>query len=137
MAFVSPALVSRIFQALGQNRGAYAVRLLRQHQFESGDNPAGDGELLGSLLSSAHDCSVEGDLGRAEDHYRLALALYEHCFFDRHVDALQCCTGLLSVLERSNKSKDCLDVFNRMASILTLARQQMAQEYEPAQAVAI
>ena len=131
MAFVSPALVSRIFQALGQNRGAFAVRLLRQHQFENGDNPGGDAELLCSLLGTAHECASQGDLARAEDHYRLVLALYENCFGDRHVDALRCCTGLLSVLEKSQKSKDANDVLNRMEEILLLAREQLAQQQQP------
>jgi hypothetical protein len=125
MAFVSPALVSRIFQALGQNRGGYAVRLLRQHQFENGDNPAGDAELLGSLLCTAYQCAAQGDEARAEDHFRLVLALYENCFGDRHIDALQCCTGLLSLLENSGKDKEALEIMRRIEDIVGLARESV------------
>jgi hypothetical protein len=94
MSFISPALISKIYQALGQNKGSEAIGLLRQHSFDV--QPEHE-ELMHAVLRLADECYYRGDLSRAEDHYKLGLALYETCFSYNHADALRCSSGLVNI----------------------------------------
>lgn len=55
---------------------------------------------LGSL------CRVQGDLKRAEQHFRLALRLYETSFAESHLDAVICLFGLQQVLNETGRSEE-------------------------------
>lgn len=104
MSFISPALIARIYQALGRNKGSHAILLLRQHQFES--QPSCDKELMPLVIRMADQCLVDNDLPRAEEHYKLGLALYGTCFRENCVDALRCVSGLISIYARQGRSMD-------------------------------
>jgi hypothetical protein len=107
MSFISPALISRIYQALGRNKGSHAILLLRQHQFES--QPTHDKELMPLVVRMADQCLVDTDLQRAEDHYKLGLALYTTCFCENAVDALRCVSGLISIYSCQGRNAELSD----------------------------
>ncbi len=65
-----------------------------------------DSELLTELRALGDLFRSQGDLKRAEQHYRLALALYESSFPESHVEATTCLFGLIQVLERLGKSDE-------------------------------
>lgn len=98
MSFISPALISKIYQALGKNRGNLAILLLRQHSFDG--QPADARELMPAVVRLADECFYSGQLERAKDHFKLGLALYESCFSNSHIEALRCASGILSIYEQ-------------------------------------
>jgi hypothetical protein len=51
-------------------------------------------------------CCVQGDLVRAEQHFRLALDLYETSFPDRHTDAMLSLLYLVQVLEWQGRAEE-------------------------------
>lgn len=59
--------------------------------------------LVYELRALGNVCHSQGDLVRAEQHYRLALSLYESSFPDRHEDAILCLLGLVQVLDGQGK----------------------------------
>jgi hypothetical protein len=115
MSFISPALISRIYQALGRNKGCHAILLLRQHSFDT--PPAHDNELMPLVVRMADQCLVEGDLSRAEDHYKLGLALYSSCFQDNCIDALRCISGLCSLYQTEGRSADLASAVTQLEQI--------------------
>lgn len=64
------------------------------------------GNLVYELRALGNACSFQGDYRRAEQHYRLALSLYETSFPDKHEEALLCLFGLLQVLEGQGKTRE-------------------------------
>lgn len=115
MSFISPALISRIYQALGRNKGSHAILLLRQHSFET--LPDRDNELMQLIVRVADECSTIGDLGRAEDHYKLGLALYDACFCDRSVEALRCLSGLMFIYEQQKRTVELMQTVDLLNEI--------------------
>lgn len=105
MSFISPALIARIYQALGRNKGCHAILLLRQHAFDK--QPQHDGELMALVVKMADQCLVDADLSRAEDHYKLGLALHESVFQDSSLEALRCVSGLLTIYEQQERDGEC------------------------------
>jgi hypothetical protein len=101
MAFISPALIARIYQALGQNRGSDAVLLLGQHSFD--DHPLPDAELIRAVVRLADERYYIGEVRCAEGHFKLGLALYDGCFHVAHVEALHCVTGLMNIYAKKNQ----------------------------------
>jgi hypothetical protein len=120
MSFISPALISRIFQALGQNKGSHAILLLRQHKFEK--EAKHDKELMPLVVQTADQCLFERDLERAEDHYKLGLALYSTCFRENHVDALRCMSGLCSIYEKLERQSDLAAVVGQLEEVTNAVR---------------
>jgi hypothetical protein len=120
MSFISPALISRIYQALGRNKGCHAILLLRQHKFE--EEPRQDKELMPLVVETAAQCMVEHDLERAEDHYKLGLALYSTCFRENHIDALRCLSGLCSIYEKMERSSDLSTAINQLEEVTNAIR---------------
>ena len=64
---------------------------------------ASDSNLLRELSALGKLSSAQGDLRRAEQHFRLALSLYESSFPENHIEAMVCLLGLVRVLERQNR----------------------------------
>lgn len=70
------------------------------------NSPAKDNELLTELRGLGDLFRSQGDLKRAEQHYRLALALYDSSFPESHIEATTCLFGLIQVLERLGKQDE-------------------------------
>jgi hypothetical protein len=117
MSFISPALISRIYQALGRNKGCQAILLLRQHSFEQ--QPKMDTELLPLLVRIADQNLVTGDLTRAEEHYKLGLALFNSCFTESAVDALRCVSGLCTIYQQQHRSAELQQVVSQLPELTT------------------
>jgi hypothetical protein len=63
-------------------------------------------DLLSELRALGTLCHSQGDLTRAEQHFRLALNLYETSHQDDHVDAAICLFGLVDVLQQGGKTAE-------------------------------
>jgi Tetratricopeptide repeat len=63
-------------------------------------------DLVNELRALGDVYLHQGDLIRSEQHYRLALTLYENSFPDRHEDAMLCVLGLVELLQRKNKNAE-------------------------------
>lgn len=120
MSFISPALISRIYQALGRKQGSHAILLLRQHNFVS--EPACDKELMPLVIRTADQSLVDDDLSRAEDHYKLGLALYCTCFRENAVDALRCLSGLISIYSRQGRSAELSAALSQLDDVTNAIR---------------
>jgi hypothetical protein len=125
MSYISPQLISRIYQALGQNRGADAVMLLRQQRFEC--RPLDDGQLLDEIVRLADADMSVGDSLRAAEHYELGLALYESCFQQRHCSALRCVAGLLALSEDEYDSRRCISLIDQAQAITSAVRDALCK----------
>lgn len=68
--------------------------------------PKAETRLLNELLALGKMCADQGDLKRAEQHFRLAINLYETSFLENHVEAMVCLFGLIDVLRRQGKEED-------------------------------
>ena len=62
--------------------------------------------LVNELRALGNVYHYQGDFIRAEQHYRLALSLYESCFPDTHEEALLCVFGLIEILNNQNKHEE-------------------------------
>lgn len=122
MAFISPALIARIYQALGQNRGSDAILLLRQHSFDG--KPLPDAELIRALVRLADERYYNGDVRCAEDHFKLGLALYDGCFRDAHVEALRCVIGLMNVYSEQKRIGEMSALVRRTEDICAVLDDQ-------------
>ncbi|HEY9790979.1 MAG TPA: hypothetical protein V6D22_11305 [Candidatus Obscuribacterales bacterium] len=122
MSFISPALIARIYHALGQNRGSDAVLLLRQHSLCSNCCP--DAQLMSEVVKLANENMNSGDLDRAEEHYELALALYESCFPTMHAEALRAVAGLISLSEQANDVCRVRDLIQEAETVTHCLRDQ-------------
>ncbi|HEY9789027.1 MAG TPA: tetratricopeptide repeat protein [Candidatus Obscuribacterales bacterium] len=69
-------------------------------------NSANQTNLVNELRALGNVYHYQGDFIRAEQHYRLALSLYESCFPDTHEEALLCLLGLVEILESQNKHEE-------------------------------
>jgi hypothetical protein len=70
------------------------------------DSGSATKQLVYELRALGNACYLQGDFGRAEQHYRLALNLYETSFPDMHEEALLCLMGLVQVLEVQGKTSE-------------------------------
>lgn len=120
MAFISPALIARIYHALGRNKGCEAILLLRQHRFD--EEPAQDKELMPLVVHTADQCLVEHDDARAEDHYKLGLALYDSCFRENSIDALRCLSGLCTIYQKQRRAADLADAIAQLEDVMNSIR---------------
>jgi hypothetical protein len=120
MAFISPALIARIYQALGRNKGCHAILLLRQHHFDQ--QPTHDKELMPLVVHTADQCLVEHDLVRAEDHFKLGLALYSTCFQDNAIDALRCLSGLCTIYEQQGRTAELTNAISEIEEVTSVVR---------------
>jgi hypothetical protein len=130
MPFISPALVARIYHALGQDRGAEAVLLLRQ---TTSAQHIEDGELMCEVVRLADANAGAQQWERAEEHYQLGLALYESCFAACHAEALRCVSALVFLAEKRN---DCCRVLSLLQRAQAIA-ENLRQEYQKPKAVAV
>jgi hypothetical protein len=62
-----------------------------------------ESKLVNELRALGNVYHFQGDFIRAEQHYRLALSLYESSFPEHHEDALLCLLGLVQVLEGQDR----------------------------------
>lgn len=63
-----------------------------------------EGNLLLKELRALGDlCGSQGDFTRAQQHYKLALRVYESSVCERHSDALICLLKLIDILEHESK----------------------------------
>lgn len=128
MSFISPKLIARIYQALGQDRASDAVLLLRQHAFLTRFCPAMDNEFMAEVVRMADQNFGEGDLERAEEHYELGLALYQSCFTKNHAEALRCISGLLGLRQARHDSQGLLSLLDLNQQICSAMRREL---YKP------
>lgn len=131
MAFISPALIARIYQALGQNRGSDAILLLRQHSFD--DKPLPDAELIRAIVRLADERYYSANVRCAEDHFKLGLALYECCFTHAHVEALRCVTGLMNIYSEQKRLSEMSALIEQAENICA----KLDQRYRAPKAIAV
>ena len=62
--------------------------------------------IIDELRALGTLCRAQGDLQRAEQHFRLVLNLYDTSFPDRHIDAMVCLLGLVQILEIQGKTNE-------------------------------
>lgn len=67
-------------------------------------------------------CHAQGDFHRAEQHYRLALTLYETNFNDSHTDAAICLIGLVQLLKDSGRLEEAQQFDLQLESMNTRRR---------------
>jgi hypothetical protein len=70
------------------------------------DSGSATKQLVYELRALGNACYLQSDFHRAEQHYRLALNLYETSFPDMHEEALLCLLGLVHVLEGQGKTSE-------------------------------
>ena len=73
--------------------------------------------IIDELRALGTLCRAQGDLRRAEQHFRLALNLYETSFQDRHVDAMVCLLGLVQILEIQGKASEARELELRIPNM--------------------
>ena len=72
--------------------------------------------LLNELRALGDICESQGDFSRAEEHYKLALSLYETSFPERHVEAMVCLLKLVEILKQQGKSEEAQQLEARIPS---------------------
>lgn len=77
----------------------------------------GSTKVIDELRALGTLCRAQGDLIRAEQHFRLALNLYETSFPDRHVDAMVCLLGLVQILETQGKTNEARELETRIPTM--------------------
>lgn len=78
-------------------------------------------DLMSELRALGTLCRTQGDLRRAEHHYRLALNLYESSFSECHRDAIICLFGLVQLLEDTGRPEEA-DEFRSMFEAMNIRR---------------
>jgi len=63
-------------------------------------------DLISELRALGTMCRLQGDLRRAEQHFRLALSLYDTSFTQSHVDAMICLMELVQVLQQDGRPNE-------------------------------
>jgi hypothetical protein len=63
-------------------------------------------DLVFELRALGALCQEQGDLLRAEQHYRAALSLYDSSHQDDHLDATICLFGLVEVLRARGREAE-------------------------------
>jgi hypothetical protein len=76
-----------------------------------------DTHLLNELRALGDMCGSQGDFSRAEQHYRLALSLYESSFPERHVDAIVCLLKLVEMLREQGKFNEAQQMEDRIPDL--------------------
>lgn len=76
-----------------------------------------ESDLLNELRALGDLCESQGDFSRAEQHYKLALSLYESSFPERHVEAMVCLLKLLEILRQQGKEDEALQLEERIPSL--------------------
>jgi hypothetical protein len=69
-----------------------------------------ESKLVNELRALGNVYHFDGDFIRAEQHYRLALSLYESSFPDNHEEALLCLLALVQVLERQQRTAEAREL---------------------------
>jgi hypothetical protein len=78
--------------------------------------------LLNELRALGDMCGTQGDFSRAEQHYRLALSLYETSFPERHVEAMVCLLKLVEMLQHQGKHDEAHQLEEKIPSLNALRR---------------
>jgi hypothetical protein len=112
MSFISPTLIARIYQALGEGRARDAILLLRQHPLAGRLCLAQQDVLMMQIVVAADQEFLHNDVDRAQAYYELGIALYSSCFGNSHADALRCMAGLLKVYEMRNEVQPMLSLLD-------------------------
>jgi len=73
--------------------------------------------VLDELRALGYMCSTQGDFRRAEQHYHLALRLYETSFPERHVDAMLCLLRLIELLRYQGKDDEAIQLEQRIPAL--------------------
>ncbi len=76
-----------------------------------------ENNLLNELRALGDLCGTQGDYSRAEQHYKLALSLYETSFPERHVDAMLCLLKLVESLQHQGKYQEAHQLEERIPSL--------------------
>lgn len=74
-------------------------------------------DLVSELRALGTLCHSQGDYPRAEQHFRLALSLYETTHPDEHVDAAICLFGLIQVLKETGRNTEAQQFEAQMESL--------------------
>jgi hypothetical protein len=127
MSFISPTLIARIYQALGESRARNAVLLLRQHPLAARLCVAEQQALMGEIVRAADQEFQENDIERARAYYELGIALYQSCFGDSHADALRCMGGLLKVYEVRNEVQSMLSLLDLGQQVGSAMRKELCK----------
>jgi tetratricopeptide (TPR) repeat protein len=77
--------------------------------------------LVKELQALGNICRHQGDLIRAEQHYRLALSLYETSFPESHVEAILALLGLVQVLENQGRRQEA-EQFEKAIPVMNARR---------------
>ena len=67
-------------------------------------------DLVSELRALGSLCHSQGDFTRAEQHFRLALNLYDTTHTSAHVDATLCLFGLVEVLKQRGKQEEAREL---------------------------
>lgn len=125
---ISRALFARLHKAIDDNRQSDAVMLLTQmidSQHKSMYDR--DRDYLERLTELGDTQWNFGDVAAAEDHYALALRLYEH-FFDQHDSiAIGIARRLCEVLELQGRTEELDETLNRAYRVV---EKLQAAQYE-------
>lgn len=98
MSTLNPALIARLYKAIDQNKASDAVLLLTQ-AFDAGHvdaNSKGD-YFLRCLRTGGEELQDASDLELAEQHFALAVALYDRFFPSLHHEGLAAARRLSEV----------------------------------------
>lgn len=76
-----------------------------------------DSNLVDELRALGDLCSTQGDLSRAEQHYRLALNLFESSFPERHIDGMVCLLKLVEILQEQGKLDEAKQLEQRIPAL--------------------
>jgi tetratricopeptide (TPR) repeat protein len=84
-------------------------------------------DLVSELRALGTLCHSQGDHPRAEQHFRLALSLYETTHPEEHVDAAICLFGLIQVLKETGRNKEAQQFESQLEEMNERRRAATAQ----------
>ena len=121
------SVMSSIYQALDRDACSEAIVLLREvfpkikeHSYPS---------IVRHVASLGDEYRNDEDFPKAEETYKLGLALYEKCFYTSHAESLPCLYGLLETLRVQCKEQELENTLNR--GYLIIRRLAKAWHHRP------
>jgi CheY-like chemotaxis protein len=107
MTAVRPALIARLYRAIEENRMSDAVLLLSQvFSYYGRSRHTRDVVFLSELRKLGDEYLATQDPLTAEEHFKLALALYEAFFTDQHEEALATIRRLCDLLSAQKRQDE-------------------------------